>query len=100
MEYLFITLNSRINRTSDYASHFHLYRLEWLPDRLKFYIDDQVTNEIVPPTGGFWELGKFQGLKNPWDSIGTRMAPFDAPVRSIYFYSILAATKTIKLVFL
>ena len=37
---------------------------------LKFSIDDQVTNKIVPPTGGFWELGKFQGLNNQWDSSG------------------------------
>ena len=70
---------NRINRSSDYASDFHLYRIEWLRDRIEFYIDDQLNKEIIPSkSAGFRELGQFRGV-NPWTS-GTRMAPFDAPV--------------------
>ena len=67
----------RVNKTSDYASEFHLYRVEWRTDRIQFYIDDQLTKEIKPPAGGFSEY--FPGEINPWVS-GTKLAPFDAPV--------------------
>ena len=79
----FLFTKKRVNQSSDYASDFHLYRIEWLRDRFEFYIDDQLNREIIPPKSGFWELGKFKNKStNPWTS-GTRMAPFDAPVYSI-----------------
>lgn len=49
-------------------------------DRMEFYIDDILTNEVIPPDGGFFELGGFKRSdENLWQS-GSRMAPFDAPV--------------------
>lgn len=58
---------------------FHRYQLEWTPEKLVFRVDDQLVNEIVPPNGGFWELGGFgknNGRENPW-ALGSKMAPFD-----------------------
>lgn len=38
---------------------------------------------MVPPAGGFWELGEFDkkqpGMTNPWRG-ASRMAPFDQEV--------------------
>ena len=73
--------------SSDYASEFHLYRVEWLTDRIEFYVDDKLTDEVTPPAGGFFELaqiirGSIKGTDNPWLR-GSRMAPFDAPVKLI-----------------
>ena len=70
------------DKSSDFASEFHLYRLEWLLDRIEFYIDDQLTGEVAPPIkGGFWEYGVFPG-ENIWTR-GTIMAPFDRLVFKI-----------------
>ncbi len=62
-----------------YNQGFHRYSLEWTPDRITFFIDDVKTGEVVPPAGGFWEMGKFgqiPKIDNPWEA-GTKMAPFD-----------------------
>ena len=68
----------RITQNPDYASDFHLYRVEWLPTGFQFFIDDQMIGEMQPPAGGFWELGGFKG-QNLWSG-GTVMAPFDQQV--------------------
>jgi hypothetical protein len=68
---------------------FHLYQLEWTPDRFVFKIDNKVTGEIVPPAGGFWEMGGYPGypgIKNPWKG-REKMAPFD---QEFYFILNLA----------
>jgi len=70
--------------SSDYASEFHHYRVEWLTDRIEFYVDDILTDEVTPPAGGFFELANFKGTDNPWRR-GSRMAPFDAPVKLINY---------------
>ena len=71
--------------SSDYASEFHLYRVEWLTDRIEFYVDDKLTDEVTPPAGGFFELANLKGTDNPW-LWGSRMAPFDAPVKLIDYF--------------
>ena len=64
----------------DYSADFHVYRLEWLLDGIKFYIDDELIGQVHPPNpGGFWKLGKFQGNDNPLVN-GTIMSPFDQKV--------------------
>ena len=74
----------RVNQTVDYSADFHVYRLEWLLDGIKFYIDDELIGQVHPPNpGGFWKLGKFQGNDNPWVN-GTIMSPFDQKVNLKY----------------
>jgi hypothetical protein len=79
-----VYLSLRITQNPDYASDFHLYRVEWLPTGFQFFIDDQMIGEMYPPAGGFWELGGFNG-QNLW-SAGTVMAPFDQQVLITFFF--------------
>lgn len=64
-----------------YHENFHSFQIEWTPDYFKFLVDDIESGTIFPPTGGFWDLGAFQG-DNIWSN--SKMAPFDQP-----FYFIL-----------
>lgn len=66
-------------RTSEgYNAAFHKYQVEWTADYIKFSVDDKEIGRVVPPSGGFWQLGDLQksGLPNPWSN-GNKMAPFD-----------------------
>ncbi|CAG9838766.1 unnamed protein product [Diabrotica balteata] len=58
---------------------YHKYQVEWTPDFIKFSLDDREIGKVVPPSGGFWELGNLQqtGLPNLWKG-SSKMAPFDA----------------------
>jgi hypothetical protein len=69
----------------DFADGFHLYKSEWNQYGITFSIDDEVIGNITPPSGGFWELGGFNG-NNPWAG-GEQMAPFD---QEFYFILNLA----------
>lgn len=66
------------NRHPGYHDDFHLYKMEWTPDRMQFFVDNESLLTVTPGEGGFWERGGFgwSGLPNPWVN-GTKMAPFD-----------------------
>lgn len=70
--------HSRPLSSGSYSSHFHVYRLEWLPTGIAFKVDGQTVGSLSPPAGGFWELSGLTGA-NPWTG-GTRMAPFDQKI--------------------
>jgi beta-glucanase (GH16 family) len=56
---------------------FHLYQMEWTPEKFVFKVDDFVIGELPVPNGGWWE--HFQGhagVVNPWAG-NEKMAPFD-----------------------
>lgn len=57
---------------------FHVYEMIWSLDNITFLVDGDISGNISPPEGGFWELGKFEemGYSNPWIR-STKMAPFD-----------------------
>jgi len=60
-----------------YERDFHTYGIEWTPTGLKYFVDGVETGSVVPPAGGFWEMGDFPAdIQNPWVG-GERMAPFD-----------------------
>ena len=66
--------------SSDYSSDFHIYRLEWMPNGMQFFVDDHLVGQVFPPAGGFWELGQIQG-DNIWqNATNIVMAPFDQRV--------------------
>ncbi|ODM92568.1 Beta-1,3-glucan-binding protein [Orchesella cincta] len=69
--------NSR--RGEGYNKAFHLYQLEWTPDRIKFSVDNEPVAEVIPSNGGFWELAGFpNNMENPWRfAENAKMAPFD-----------------------
>nr|KAI8762747.1 beta-1; 3-glucan-binding protein-like isoform X1 [Biomphalaria glabrata] len=62
-------------RSADWHADFHTWRLEWTPDHILTFIDNQQIMSVVPPAGGFWQKGGFGG-NNLWAS-GSKMAPFD-----------------------
>lgn len=68
-----------------YHQDFHLYQMEWTEDYMKFSIDNEEIGRIIPPEGGFWEIGQFNSslgpVDNPW-KYGSKMAPFD---KEFYF---------------
>lgn len=68
------TSHATRNQVPGFDADFHVYRLEWSPNGLRFLIDG---NQIldVPVGEGFFKRGGFTG-PNPWTS-GTLMAPFD-----------------------
>jgi hypothetical protein len=64
-----------------FDQEFHNYQLEWTPDHISWSIDNVLVGTVVPPAGGFWELGEFPNdIHNPWNADNAenpRMAPFD-----------------------
>lgn len=48
-------------------------------DEIAFTLDGEVTGVIIPPSGGFWQMGNFSGTKL-WSE--DKMSPFDQPVSS------------------
>jgi len=61
---------------------FHVYGIEWTSEGLIYTVDGAVTGTVVPPEGGFWELGEFPSdVTNPWTG-GEKMAPFDQEVHA------------------
>ena len=52
--------------------------MSWNANGMTFYVDGQQIGQVLPPSGGFWQLGGFSG-NNIWAS-GSKMAPFDKPV--------------------
>ncbi|XP_030763973.1 beta-1,3-glucan-binding protein-like [Sitophilus oryzae] len=65
------------NNDSYYSSDFHTYKLVWTPENITFLVDENSLGTVSPPSGGFFELGKFSSnATNPWVN-GTIMAPFD-----------------------
>lgn len=72
--------NSKAQGNVSFSSDFRTYRLEWNPDGLHSFVDDQIVGSIQPPEGGFWGLSGFNNTnQNPWAN-GTIMAPFDQEV--------------------
>jgi len=63
-----------------FDKEFHVYKLTWTPEYLKFYVDDAEVG-TVNVDQGFFKKGQFP--ENPWSN-GSKMAPFDEP-----FYIIL-----------
>ncbi|GFN77511.1 beta-1,3-glucan-binding protein, partial [Plakobranchus ocellatus] len=59
-------------KSSSWANSFHTWRLEWTPDHLTTFVDNQQIMRITP---NFWQKGGFSG-GNIWAS-GEKMAPFD-----------------------
>jgi len=66
--------------TGNWHDNFHTWRLEWRPDHLSTYVDDQQIMWIDPGSN-FWNFGGFGG-GNIWG--GDKMAPFNQD-----FYMIL-----------
>ena len=67
----------------DFASDFHIFGLQRLPDSIRTFVDGIPIGEVRPNKGGFWELGEFDkdptSGPNIWAN-GTTMTPFDYPV--------------------
>ncbi|XP_047498880.1 beta-1,3-glucan-binding protein-like [Penaeus chinensis] len=69
-----------------FADSFHIWRVDWTKDSMKFYVDDTLELEVDPGTN-FWDFGSFgDQIDNPW-STGSKMAPFD---QEFYFIVNLA----------
>ncbi|XP_037087444.1 beta-1,3-glucan-binding protein-like [Pollicipes pollicipes] len=69
------------NNAAGFNADFHVYKMEWSPEGIKFSVDDTALGEVTPPAGGFWELGGFNKdtwRNNPWQG-RSKMAPFDQP---------------------
>ncbi|KAK7498940.1 hypothetical protein BaRGS_00009749 [Batillaria attramentaria] len=62
-------------RGESWHNAFHTWRLDWTPEGLVTYVDDEEVLRVTPPAGGFYELARLEG-DNLWSS-GTKMAPFD-----------------------
>lgn len=55
---------------------------------MRFFVDGFMIGEVIPPAGGFWELGQLDrdpGGPNIWAN-GTKMTPFDYPVSSLVVF--------------
>ncbi|XP_055890613.1 beta-1,3-glucan-binding protein-like isoform X2 [Biomphalaria glabrata] len=67
----FTTVDKRGN---SWHESFHTWRLEWTPNSMNIFVDNDRVLE-VRPDAGFWNLGRFTG-RNIWGAAG-KMAPFD-----------------------
>jgi len=63
----------------DYSQDFHKFKMDWTPDFIEIWYDDDLIQRTEPSTGGFWEEGDFPGgMVDPWRfSDNHKMAPFD-----------------------
>jgi beta-glucanase (GH16 family) len=78
------TAHGKKSNKRGYDKDFHLYRVIWTPNSLKFEVDNEKIVTINADKG-FFKRGNFsdQVYSNPWVN-GTSMAPFDQ-----YFYLII-----------
>ncbi len=74
----YLTSWSQVDEEVPFGDSFRTYGLEWDTEGIRFTLDGELTGEVYPPEGGFWELGGFEG-ENIWED-GTKMAPFDKEV--------------------
>nr|CAD7204296.1 unnamed protein product [Timema douglasi] len=66
------------NNNAGYASDFHVYRVEWTKDHMKFTVDGEEIFSVYPSDSGFYGLGQLDGQENPWGGANNyKMAPFD-----------------------
>lgn len=91
----------RVLEEGDFASDFHVFGLQRLPQSIRFYVDGILIGEITPPDGGFWEVGQLDrdpGGPNIWGN-GTTMTPFDYPVNCQPFTSYKKSRKVVLALF-
>lgn len=62
-------------KTGSWFNDYHTWRLEWTPDHIITFVDNQQILNVDPGSGGFWQYGGFSG-GNPWQG-GGKLAPFD-----------------------
>ena len=63
----------------DLVDSFHVFGMEWTPDGIRTYVDQQLTQIVYFkfPSEGFWNWGAFpSNIINPWFG-GTKATPFD-----------------------
>ncbi|XP_025116273.1 LOW QUALITY PROTEIN: beta-1,3-glucan-binding protein-like [Pomacea canaliculata] len=58
----------------NFHTEFHTWKLDWTHDHIITSVDGQQVLRVVPPAGGFTELGHVTG--SPWPA-NSKMAPFD-----------------------
>jgi len=75
------SMTTGAKHTGSWHDSFHTWRLEWTPDHLITYVDNQQIMRVDPPGGGFWQMGNFGG-GNIWG--GNKMAPFDQDFYMIF----------------
>ncbi|XP_064612240.1 beta-1,3-glucan-binding protein-like isoform X1 [Liolophura sinensis] len=66
-------------QSGTFGSSFHKYAVEWDENSIRFYLDNQLIKTVDPGAHGFWGLGGFPNVDNPWKGRG-KMAPFDQKV--------------------
>lgn len=78
------TAHAPKNNKRGYDKEFHIYKVIWSPNQLKFLVDDEKI-VTINADAGFFRRGNFseQIYSNPWIN-GTLFAPFDQ-----YFYPII-----------
>ena len=74
--------NAHFEKTNaaGFDQEFHKYQVNWTPDFIEFSVDDESIGKILPPEGGFWELGEWHEstMESPWrHAKNAKMAPFD-----------------------
>ncbi|KAK7498943.1 hypothetical protein BaRGS_00009752 [Batillaria attramentaria] len=67
--------------SANWATGWHTWRLEWTPDHLTTFVDNQQIMRVDPGAGGFCRFGPVNPC--PWSS-GEKMAPFDQPFYMIF----------------
>jgi len=67
-------------KKDSFADEYNVFSLDWTPDCIRFYINNQSTLNVTAKKDGFWKLGEFsklfENIHNPWES-GSNLAPFD-----------------------
>jgi len=74
------TMTTGAQKTSDWSSQFHTWKLVWTQDHIITYVDDVKIMEVNPGSS-FWDYGNFNG-NNIWGS--NKMAPFDQEFYMIF----------------
>ncbi|KAH9503542.1 Beta-1,3-glucan-binding protein [Bulinus truncatus] len=87
------SLTTAEKQTNSWHDSFHTWKLEWTPEHLITFVDDQKILE-VNPGAGFWQKGGFSG-PNIW-AAGEKMAPFDKDVSKNNFKGQIYIIKSIS----
>ena len=80
MDHYYSQTGEKCLETGDFSSSFHKFTMDWTPDSIEIYYDDELIQRTAPSDeGGFWEEGDFpSGMVDPWRySDNHKMAPFD-----------------------
>ncbi|CAG2055595.1 unnamed protein product [Timema podura] len=84
------------NNNAGYASDFHIYRVEWTKDHMRFTVDGEEIGSVYPSDSGFYGLGQYGTVGRTRESLGRCQQLQDGSIRPTGKYLNLGNNKNFQ----